>query len=193
MARSVASVSLRWPIAASVSLAALDQATKALVRHQVEVGESVQVIPGFAIVLRQNLRGFSWWVPELPEWAGLVLGGLLLLILVGAFPLYAFHSARRRRSPWAAGAAVLLSAAAGGHLADPLFVPYATDWISLAGLPAFNLADLWAYVGLGCLAVELWWVHGQAQGLGLGQRWRRALETRREFLGFLGRGVRFRR
>lgn len=180
-------------MAASASLALLDQAAKSLVRRWVEVGESVELIPGVAIVLRQNLRGFSWWVPELPEWTGLVLAALLLLILAGAFPVYSFHSVRRRRSRWATGAAVLLSASAAGHLADPLFVPYATDWIRLAGLPAFNLADSYAHVGLGCLAVELWWIHREMKGQGFKERWRRARETRAEFLAFVVRGCRFRR
>ena len=63
----------------------------------------------------------------------------------------------------------------------------------MAGLPAFNLADLYAYVGLGCLAAELWWIHREMKGLGPRDRWRKARETRAESLAFVVRACRFRR
>jgi lipoprotein signal peptidase len=54
-------------MAIAAALAGLDQAAKAGVRAGVEPGEGVELIRGvLALVYAPNLRGVSWWVPDVP-------------------------------------------------------------------------------------------------------------------------------
>jgi len=62
--------------------------------------------------------------------------------------VYRFHALRTGGSGWATVAAVCLAGAAGGHVTDGLFAPWTTDWIQLLEMPAGNLADLYAWIGL---------------------------------------------
>ncbi len=178
-------------VAVIAALAALDQGCKAIVRATLAPGDEVGVAGEvLSIVGVRNYRGVSWWVPDPPPWGLAALIAAFVLILVMAVPLYRFHCRYRRTSSWAAAAATLLAAAAAGHVLDGLFAPYTTDWLRLFRLPAFNLADLYGFAGLACLAVELRWARAQARGLSFGERLARARASRREFLRFMWDGLR---
>lgn len=180
-----------WFLACAALLAALDQAAKALVRARIAPGDPVELVSGvIGFVHATNLRGVSWWVPEVSWWGALLVELALAVVLLGAYPLLRFHTDTHRASPWALGAALLLTGAAAGHLLDPVFTTGTTDWIRVLRLPAFNLADLYAYAGLVSLAVELWWVHTRAAGLTLRERIARARHSRREFVRYVRRGLR---
>lgn len=175
----------------AAALALLDQGTKAAVRAALAPGARVPLLGDWiGVVHAPNVRGVSVWVPELPAWGYLFLTLALCVILLGALPLHRFHALRTGGSPWATVAAVLLTAAPAGHLADGLFVPYTTDWIQVVGPWAFNVADLCAWAGLAALAVEYRRRRGMHRELGVRGRWARALETRRAFLRFLWNGMR---
>jgi lipoprotein signal peptidase len=172
-------------VAVAAGLAALDQAAKAMVRAALSPGEPIEVVDGvLAIVLSPNYRGVSSWLPDVPAWFPGAVTALLVLILLGAFPVHRFHARYRRDTRAAALAAVLMAASAAGHLLDDLFAPFTTDWIRLLGAPAFNLADLYAYAGLVCIAIELRRNWRDDRGMSLGERFARARETRRRFLRF---------
>jgi lipoprotein signal peptidase len=178
-------------LAWTAALAMLDQACKALIRANVAPGQRIALVPGLmSLVGVRNYRGVSSWVPDLPEWAHAALTVALLVILLGAIPLYRFYAVYRRCSGWAVLASVLLGAAAAGHLLDGAVAPYTTDWLQLFRLPAFNLADAYVFSGLACLAVELRWTHAQCRGLSLGERIAQARQSRREFLVFLKNAAR---
>lgn len=137
-------------------LVVMDQASKAIVRTAMIPGSSVPLIDGILrITFVQNFRGFSWWVPTLPAWTKPVFQALLIFIVVAAFPVHAFYSRTRRQSIWTDVAAVGLAASAGGHLVDGFFVPYATDFIQVFHSPSANFADLYSYVGIGALTLEM--------------------------------------
>jgi lipoprotein signal peptidase/GNAT superfamily N-acetyltransferase len=175
----------------AATLVGVDQAAKAGVRAGVAPGERIEVIQGvLALVYAPNLRGVSWWVPDVPPWFVTGLTMVLLLILVAAFPFHRFHAQYRRDTAAAALAAVLLAAAAAGHLLDEVSSSFTLDWIVLFTLPAFNLADLYAYGGLVALTVELGRGFREGRGLDLRQRLARAHETRTAFLRFLSGGLR---
>jgi lipoprotein signal peptidase/GNAT superfamily N-acetyltransferase len=181
---------LRLMVSAA-SLVGLDHAAKAGVRAGVEPGEPIELVRGvLAVVYAPNLRGVSWWVPDVPPWFVTGLSMILVLILVAAFPFHRFHARYRRDTTAAALAAVLLAAAAAGHLLDEVVSSFTLDWIRLFNLPAFNLADLYAYGGLLALTVELGRGVRESRGLGLRERLARAHETRTAFLRFLAGGLR---
>lgn len=164
----------------------VDQASKAAVRGALAPGERLPLVGDvLSIVLHPNTRGLSWWVPDLPAWGPFLLTLLFWVVLVGVLPVYHFHALRTGGSGWAAVAAISLAGGVGGHVADGLFAPWTTDWIQLLELPAGNLADVYSWVGLAALAVELGRTERKRRGMGLAGRWALARETRRDFIRFL--------
>jgi hypothetical protein len=80
-----------------------------------------------------------------------------------------------------------ITSALCGHLADDLFVPYTTDFIRLGRGPSANLADLYSYVGLTALFIEMMLCRRKntEQGGGIRDRLARMCKTRRHFVRFL--------
>jgi lipoprotein signal peptidase len=156
-------------------------------------GESVPVLGDYVrFTFTQNFSGFSWWVPDLPAWTTLAFQLVLMLIVIFTIPVYAFYSTSRRRSVLAAVAAVAIAASCLGHLTDALFVPYATDFIQVFDSPRANLADVYAYVGLCALALELLraWKAREPRMRGVRDYIVSSARTRREFFSFLATELR---
>jgi lipoprotein signal peptidase len=174
-------------------LVIVDQVTKASVRKALTPGGSISLISdALHITFVQNYKGFSWWVPTLPIWVKTVFRVVLICIALLAFPVYSFYTQTRRRSIWADIAVVGITTSAWGHLMDDLFVPYTTDFIQVFHSPSANLADVYSYVGIGALAVEI--VSAFRVRKRRGEAFRHlladAVRTRKEFLEFVIRGMR---
>ena len=175
-----------WVLFGAFLLAVVDQVAKSAVRARLGMGEEVSLIPNvLSIVLRPNFRGVSWWVPDPGFLGGVVLTCLLAIIAIGAYPVLRFYSEQRRYSRVAEFAALMLIASAAGHLLDGIVGPYTTDWIRVGELPAFNLADLFAYAGIAALLVESWSVHRLSGDRTVQARWQRYKQTRAEFVQYV--------
>jgi signal peptidase II len=120
--------------AVAVVVVAADQATKALVRADVDLGSRDGVLPGVELVHVRN-RGVAF---------GLFADGGLVLILVGVASVSAllvfFATHSRRPLVWLPTG--LLLGGAAGNLIDRLDRGYVTDFIDLPAWPAFNVADI---------------------------------------------------
>lgn len=81
------------------------------------------------ITFMPNYAGFSWWVSALPTWVNVLYAGLLIVLVVAAYPAYLFYTQTRRDSVWASLAFVFLVAACLGHLLGDIGQPYTTDFI----------------------------------------------------------------
>lgn len=170
---------LPWLITLTGLLVVLDQVAKATVRANLMPGDVIPLLDGFLrVTYTQNWRGFSWWVPALPPWAGSAFVALRILILLAALPVYLYHVHRRRRRRWAAVAFAGIVAGTGGNLLDDVLLAYTTDYIQLVGLPSANLADVYAYTGVAALVVEM------------GLVWRRARPRWRGLRRHLADGIR---
>jgi lipoprotein signal peptidase len=136
-------------------LTLIDQASKALIRTTLLPGSRLPLIDNVLfITFIPNYRGFSWFVPDLPEWVQLLFLALRIIILVMAFPVYDFYFQSVQVSIWAWIALIAVSAGIAGNLLDDIFAPYTTDFIQVFQLPSANFADLLSYVGIGAIAVE---------------------------------------
>ena len=121
-------------VAASlVAVAALDQATKALVAGSLRRGERVNVFFGVDLTHLRN-RGVAFGILSDGGGAVLVLTALALALLLAYFATHA-------RTPhlWAPVGMVLGGAA--GNLIDRARHGAVTDFIDPIAWPAFNLAD----------------------------------------------------
>jgi len=178
---------MRW-VGLTCLLAAIDQVTKLVVRSAMTPASS---LPIFADVVRvtfvPNYRGFSWFVPVLPEWVKPPFLLLRLFISVMAFPVYEFYRRSARASVWASVALIGISAGTLGNVLDDLFMPYTTDFIQVLRFPSANFADIWSFVGLGALVVEgtSRWRKRQPQWQGFRNHWAKATQVRWAFFEFL--------
>jgi signal peptidase II len=126
--------------ALAVAVVAADQATKALVRANIDVGSRDGVFPGVELVHVRN-RGVAF---------GLFAdGGLVLIVIGGACvaALLAFFATHSRRPLVWLPTGLLLGGAAG-NLIDRLHQGYVTDFIDLPLWPAFNIADSCITIGV---------------------------------------------
>jgi lipoprotein signal peptidase len=80
-------------------LVACDQSAKIIVRSALEVNQGVWAIPSLLRIENYpNIRGYAFWLPQMPEWFAPTLTALLVLIAIMALPFHAFYTLRRRRS-----------------------------------------------------------------------------------------------
>jgi signal peptidase II len=178
---------LRWA-GLTCLLVALDQVWKLVVRSTLAPGSSIPLLGDvLCVTFVPNYRGFSWFVPVLPEWVKPTFLLLRLFIFVMALPVYAFYRRSGRATGWAWVALIGISAGTLGNILDDLFMPYTTDFLQAFGSPSGNLADLWAFVGVLALLVEvaLWWRRSEHRWRGVRYHWTEATQARREFFGFL--------
>jgi signal peptidase II len=125
-----------WLRAAAVMgiVIALDQVTKALVRHGVEMGDSDAVLPGVKIVHVQN-QGVAF-----NQLGG---GGALVSIIVGAALLaLVVYFATHLDKPLVWLPTGMLLGGALGNIIDRIRDGAVTDFIKLPAWPAFNVADM---------------------------------------------------
>jgi signal peptidase II len=125
-----------WARAALVMVAviALDQATKALVRSSVAIGDRDGVFPGVEIVhVRNEGVAFS-------RFSG---GGTVVAVIVGAalLALLAYFVTHLDKPLVWLPTGMLLGGALG-NVVDRIRDGAVTDFIKLPGWPAFNVADV---------------------------------------------------
>jgi signal peptidase II len=126
--------------ALTIAVVAADQASKALVRANVDLGSRDGVFPGVEIVHVRN-RGVAF---GLFSDGGLVLVAIGVAAVVALLAFFATHS--RRPLVWLPTG--LLLGGAAGNLIDRLRDGYVTDFIDLPFWPAFNLADSCITIGV---------------------------------------------
>jgi signal peptidase II len=126
--------------ALTIAVVAADQASKALVRANVDLGARDAVFPGLEIVHSRN-SGVAF---------GLFSGGGIVLVIIGiasVVALLAFFATHSRRPLVWLPTGLLLGGAAG-NLIDRLHQGYVTDFIDPVLWPAFNLADTCITLGV---------------------------------------------
>ena len=112
----------------------LDQATKALVRANLDRGDSDPILPAVELVNTRN-RGIAFGLLEGAEVLVAVVTAVALLALVAFFVRH-----RDRRLAWLPTG--LLLGGALGNVIDRVRGDGVTDFIKLPVWPAFNLADM---------------------------------------------------
>jgi signal peptidase II len=129
----------RAAVVALIAVAA-DQATKALVRASLELGDRDGVFPGVDLVHVRN-RGVAF---------GMFEDGGVILVVIGVASVLAllvfFATHSRRPLVWLPTG--LLLGGAAGNLIDRTRQGFVTDFIDLPLWPAFNIADTCITIGV---------------------------------------------
>lgn len=123
----------RAAVVAGVAVA-LDQVSKAIVRGQVQPGESINLIAGIDIVRVSN-EGIAFGLLDDAGSAVLVIAAVAFAVLLGLFLVSA-----ERPGLWLPIG--LLAGGAIGNLIDRIREGAVTDFIDPPRWPAFNLADV---------------------------------------------------
>ena len=133
-----------------------DQVTKALVRHLLDVGESVPVIDGILWFTHVQNIGGAFGVLRGQRW---VFVGLAFAVL------FAIWWVLRRGHADRLVARVGLALVAGGtigNLVDRLAAGTVTDFIDFGWFPVFNIADMALDIGVALIIVWLLFDHSAA-------------------------------
>jgi len=118
----------------AAAVVVLDQATKALVRANVEVGDSDGVLPGVQLVHARN-DGVAFNVLAGGSWLVVVVVALAVVALVAYF-------ATHLDKPLVWLPTGMLLGGALGNIIDRVRDGAVTDFIKLPAWPAFNVADM---------------------------------------------------
>jgi signal peptidase II len=134
-----------------------DQATKWMISSQMNLGESIPVIPGFFHLTLVRNSGMAFGllsaasIPFKP-----VLVTLLSIVALGAVAIYAVSSPANERLSQFALAFILGGAA--GNIIDRIRLGYVVDFIDVfyrgSHWPAFNVADSAICAGVGLLLID---------------------------------------
>jgi signal peptidase II len=138
----------------------IDQATKALVRHGIEVGEEDSVLPAISLVHVRN-TGVAFGA-----FSG---GGIIVVVLVAAALaalLYYFVTHIDKRLIWLPTG--MLLGGSIGNIIDRVRDGAVTDFVKLPAWPAFNVADISITFGV----LVLLWVIEQQDGVHAADRQR---------------------
>ncbi len=117
-----------------VVVIALDQASKAVVRAQIALGEQIDVFGPLGLTQTHN-TGVSWGLAS-GTGAPLIISTLVALGVI----FYIFSRNPARPGMWVACG--LLTGGAIGNLIDRVAAGHVTDFIELPPWPPFNVADV---------------------------------------------------
>ena len=132
----------------ALGVVVLDQATKAVVRAAIPVGDTVDVLPGIHLVDTVNTGiAFSLF----PGNQGVVAGVTLIAIAAIAVLLVGF-AGRHALVPIGGG---LLLGGSIGNLIDRIWRDGVTDFIAIGPWPPFNVADIGVTLGAILLVLAL--------------------------------------
>jgi signal peptidase II len=135
-------------LAIAGAVVAADQATKAIVRAELDRGERVDLLLGFDLTRVTN-RGIAFGLLD-DGGEGLVIG-----VTVAALALLLAWVAARPSAPGMWLAAGLLAGGAVGNLIDRVRDDAVTDFFDPPLWPAFNLADVAITLGVAALALSV--------------------------------------
>lgn len=135
--------------ATTLGVLGVDQATKALVRSSMEIGDSRPMIEGLLWLTHVHNKGAAFGMFQGQQW-------LLITIAVVVIAVIAYIALHLRiESPVARTALALVAAGAIGNLIDRAAFGGVTDFFDLGWWPVFNVADMSLDIGV---ALLVWWV-----------------------------------
>ncbi|NTW27767.1 MAG: signal peptidase II [Coriobacteriia bacterium] len=136
-------------IVTALSILAVDQAAKAVVRATLSSGKSIVIIPDvFDLTYVRNVgAAFGMFPGQQPLF---MLMSVVFLIAIGVY----WYRARPSEWPIVVALALVASGAAG-NLIDRAFIGQVTDffYFKLIDFPVFNVADMALVVGVGLLMI----------------------------------------
>jgi signal peptidase II len=141
----------------SIAVIALDQLSKAIVEHRLDLYQSMVVLPVLEITRLHNTGAAFSFLADETGWQRWLFTGLA--IVVSVFLLLWLRRIDRSSRALASAVALILGGAVGnvvdrfrlGHVIDFIHVHWAEHYF-----PAFNVADSAITIGAGLLLLDAW-------------------------------------
>ena len=130
-----------------------DQVTKALIRHSLDVGESVPVVDGILWFTRVQNTGGAFGVMQGQRW---IFVGLALAVLSAIW--WVLRQGRADQPLVLLGLA-LIAGGTVGNVLDRVVAGSVTDFIDFGWFPVFNIADMALDIGVALVVVWLLFGH----------------------------------
>ena len=145
---------LKW-LWLSLAVLALDQLTKQLAEHYLQLHDPVAVVPGFNLMLAYNTGAAFSFLHDAGGWQRWFFATLSTVVSAGiVWWMWRLDASER----WLAVALALILGGALGNLWDRLVLGHVVDFVQLYyqrwAYPAFNIADSAITVGAVMLIVD---------------------------------------
>jgi signal peptidase II len=129
----------------------IDQVTKWMVVKQMEIGESIEIIPNFLYMTSHRNRGAAWGILQGQMWFFYIVTVIVIIALV-------FYIRRLKREERTFGIALgLMLGGAIGNFIDRVWrkevVDFINTYIFTYDFPIFNVADSALVIGVGLIFV----------------------------------------
>jgi signal peptidase II len=134
---------------------ALDQISKYLIVANMDLHESIEIIPGiFNFTYIQN-RGAAFGSFDEHRWVFLILSAVAILAILG------FLFWKKPQNKLLLASLILVTGGGIGNMIDRIFLGYVIDFLDFCAFPSlwmwiFNVADAFVCIGAGLLA--LWMI-----------------------------------
>jgi len=151
-------VNRRLELVVVALVAVLDQVTKLLVVAEMQLYESIPIVPGLLNLTHIRNSGVAFGLLSTAEFAYKPI--LMTLVALGALMGVGFYAAHLPVSHrWARGGLALILGGAAGNLIDRARQGYVVDFVDAYWKGwhfwAFNVADAAISVGVGLLIIDL--------------------------------------
>ncbi|MDQ0245607.1 signal peptidase II [Bacillus fengqiuensis] len=135
----------------AVFVIALDQVTKWMIVKQMEIGESIEIIPNFLYITSHRNRGAAWGILQGQMWFFYIITAIVIIALV-------LYIQRLKREERTLGVALgLMLGGAIGNFIDRVWrkevVDFINTYIFTYDFPIFNVADSALVIGVGLIFV----------------------------------------
>jgi signal peptidase II len=135
----------------AVLVIALDQFTKWMVVKQMEIGESIEIIPNFFYITSHRNRGAAWGILQGQMWFFYIITILVIIALV------IYLQRLKKEEKWLGVALGLMLGGAIGNFIDRVWrkevVDFVNTYIFTYDFPIFNVADSALVIGVGLIFV----------------------------------------
>ncbi len=142
----------------------IDQFTKYLVVANMQIGDSVTVIPGFLYLTSYRNTGAAWSILEGKMWLFYVITVIVVMIIIYIMQKYA------KGHPLFSTSLALVLGGAIGNFIDRLLHQEVVDFISTVFghyyFPIFNIADTALSIGVVLLLIYIFISDSKAKGTG---------------------------
>jgi signal peptidase II len=132
-----------------VAAVVLDQASKQLIVHLMELGESIVAIPGFLNFTYILNEGASFSILQGQRWIFIIVS-IIVLILV----FFALKYVPKRMRLFRAFIALFIGGMLGNFI-DRLYLGAVIDFIDLGWFPIFNVADSCISISVAAICIML--------------------------------------